>query len=134
MNIVWSEKHSLKNYKNAPSSSGVYIIGLFDKSLEDSDDTFLGENFPNKFIPKYVGISKKSIRTRLSSHSRKRGNRHVKEYINAEGHENLQFVYLSTNFTEIEHAFLFGLNDFSIWNIKKYEGKALANYIKRIIA
>jgi hypothetical protein len=132
MKINWSEKHNLANYQNAPRSPGVYIIGICDNDLEDSNDTFLGNNFPNQFLPKYVGISKKSIRTRLSCHSRKRGNRNVKEYIEANSQENLQFVYFTTSFTEIEHGFLFGLNDLFVWNIKKDEGQAFFNYINRI--
>lgn len=73
----WSEPKRLKNYENAPKEKGIYEIGTYKNK---------------KFNAKYVGRSKKNMRSRLSKHYNGRGNKGVAVYYEVHGErDNLYF-------------------------------------------
>ncbi len=89
----------LTEYLKAPRETGCYIIGekynLEEPILRnDTPDAYLPLGFPDNFRPIYVGISesqKSGMRARLSCHSRKKGNKTIKKYL--EGGRELYFIY-----------------------------------------
>ncbi|HFS0785410.1 TPA: hypothetical protein ACHYZ9_004445 [Pseudomonas aeruginosa] len=96
-----SDPLELKEYLKAPRDTGCYIIGEKFESEKpvvrnDIPDDYLPLGFPDNFRPIYVGISeskKSGMRSRLSCHSRKKGNKVIKKYIE-EGKE-LYFIYFT---------------------------------------
>jgi|GEM_PF-1100236 len=127
--LSWSTKNHLSNYSIAPSRAGIYLIGLEDKSIPipEVNDNYLGANFPAQFDPKYVGISSCSIRTRLSAHYRKKGNKPIAEFIGDKKLEqiNLHYVFCETVNTQMEHLFLISTLNLFQWNVRKSEKTAL---------
>ena len=94
-----SDPLRLTDYLKAPRKTGCYIIGEKYKPGEpilrnDIPDAYLPLGFPDNFRPVYVGISespRSGMRARLSCHSRKKGNKTIKKYLE-EGRE-LYFIY-----------------------------------------
>ncbi len=129
--MTWSRKYQLSKYLNAPKKAGVYIIGIPNGYFSEPGevDNFLGENYPDNFEPMYVGISKRSIRSRLYSHYKGNGNKHVRDHIEKNGSENIFFIFDETLKTEIEDVFLFSLVNGFPWNVKRREE---GNWIKFI--
>jgi len=74
----WSDAFPLDSYSKAPAQSGVYVIGssgmIPGGPISSGKSDFLGSNWPDNFLPAYVGESERSVRTRLSRHARGRGN------------------------------------------------------------
>lgn len=132
MQIIWSTKYLLSDYIQAPKTPGVYLVGLHIPGHQHNDDEYLGVNFPHEFIPKYVGISKRSMRSRLYRHYSKRGNRYIREHILIQGDADLEFVYCSTDGTEIEHHFLENTMDQFTWNVKQSESVAWVKYLRSL--
>lgn len=132
MALVWSAKYSLSAYREAPSVPGVYLVGVNDPGRMHSGDEYLGRNLPDEFVPRYVGISKKSIRRRLYYHYSKRGNRNIRSHIANTGGADLEFVYWQTDGTEIEHHFLIHTMDQFIWNVKQSENGAWAKFLRAL--
>lgn len=112
--MTWSCLQRLKDYRLAPRSSGLYVIGSQlvgapPISQTNDSDPYLGQNFPHHFQRLYVGRSDKSIRTRLSAHWRGRGNKGVKKH--KEIGTPLFFTYLEgKEFAHIEVFWLISFN------------------------
>lgn len=93
-----SDPLKLKEYLKAPRDTGCYIIGEKINPEEpvvrnDIPDAYLPLGFPDNFRPIYVGISESKnsgMRARLSCHSRKKGNKIIKNYI--EDGKELYFI------------------------------------------
>lgn len=127
--MEWSDKHKLANYIQAPKEPGIYFVGIHKPGYFHNGDEFLGKNMPHEFIPKYVGISKRSVRSRLYAHAKGRGNRHIKSFISENGIDGLEYVYHISKGTEIEHHFLTFTIDLFVWNIRQSEGAAWRKFL-----
>jgi hypothetical protein len=130
--MIWSGKYLISEYIVAPKKDGIYILGTpngFYYKPGQERDVFLGENFPEDFEPMYVGISKRSIRSRLYSHFKGLGNKKARDHINENGSDNVFYIFCESPKTEIEDIFLISLvNGFS-WNVRKRE---LGNFIRLV--
>lgn len=99
-----SDPLKLKEYSKAPKDTGCYMIGEKIKPEDplvrnDTPDAYLPLGFPDNFRPIYVGISeskKRGMRARLSCHSRKKGNKLIKKYI--EDGKELYFICFTGNY------------------------------------
>lgn len=84
MSLEWCDPVRIQDYRTAPVGAGIYAIGEpIDLTMPvtacDKHDPYLGR-WPNNFRLVYVGISAsdgRGMRGRLSSHSRKKGNKYV---------------------------------------------------------
>ena len=95
----WSDPIQLDHWGRAPGRPGLYVIGRrrdrhrpIGRSIDNEGK--LG-GFPLNFLPLYIGASSsehRGIRTRLASHRRGAGNRHISAAL-LEGDE-LWFVYV----------------------------------------
>ncbi|WP_151981923.1 hypothetical protein [Marinobacter salarius] len=130
--MEWSEKHKLADYIRAPKEPGIYFVGIHKPGFLHDGDEFLGENMPHEFIPKYVGISKRSVRSRLYAHAKGRGNRHIKSFIARHGIEDLEYVYHVSKGTEVEHHFLTHTIDQFVWNIRQSEEGAWRKLLRSL--
>lgn len=131
--MTWSNKINLREYIKAPKTAGVYILGIpngYFMQPGEKEDTFLGENFPEDFEPMYVGISKRSIRSRLYSHYKGRGNKNVKNHLNGLAIIDVFFIYYESSETEVEDTFLIALENGFQWNTKKREN---GNWVKYML-
>lgn len=133
--MVWSKKYKISEYLEAPNKAGVYMIGIpngFHYEAGQKKDDYLGENFPEDFEPMYIGISKRSVRSRLYCHYKGSGNKNARDYIkgNGNGNDNVFFVYYESLNTEIEDVFLIGLVNGFPWNVKRSER---GNFLKQFI-
>ena len=90
MTDTWSDPEQLSNYTNAKKGEGVYVIGeRIDWGLTVAGsgeyDPYLLNNWPENFQPRYIGISESKsgygVRTRLSKHARKKGNKGIKKLL-----------------------------------------------------
>lgn len=104
--------HELSDYRKAPRSKGIYVIGSrFDLSIplcaKFLDDPYF-RWCPENFVPRYVGISESKssgMRGRLSSHARSKGNTGVARLIDSR--EELWFVCIEgAKRIELEAMFL----------------------------
>lgn len=111
---------------------GVYLVGLHEPGLLHDGDDYLGRNMPDEFIPRYVGISTRSIRSRLYCHYSMRGNRHIRDHIRSQGHAQLEYVFFSTGGTEIEHQFLENTTGQFLWNVKQSESAAWRKLLRSL--
>jgi hypothetical protein len=83
--IAWSDPFPLHAYRQTLRTPGVYIIGgTADPRVPvvgcGEDDPYLGHNWPDNFVPHYVGISESKnigVRGRLRSHRRRKGNKGI---------------------------------------------------------
>ena len=112
MVLDWADPEKLADYKNAPKEVGLYIIGCrrdANKQVTASADydAYLGK-WPDNFQGLYVGISenrKGGVRTRVSSHARKKGNKEIARRIRSG--EELWFISISGKETiELEAVLL----------------------------
>jgi hypothetical protein len=108
---TWSEPQELQNYKNAVRGPGLYVIGKPKDgrpSGSGKKSAYLLNNWPDNFVPEYVGISESmgsGVRGRLSEHARSKGSKHVKKLLAAG--ESLYFITINGKDTsEYEAAFL----------------------------
>lgn len=82
MTMIWTNPELLSNHKAAKTAPGVYVIGSPKESFKPitcsgDTDAYLGCNWPNNFIPHYIGISEsmhRGVKGRLSLHARGKGN------------------------------------------------------------
>ena len=122
--MIWSEKHNISEYLEAPKKAGVYMLGIpngLHKKSGEKEDDFLGKNFPEDFGPMYVGVSKRSIRSRLYSHYKGLGNKNAEAFIKHYSSDKLFFIFYESLETEIEDVFLFALVDGFPWSVKRRE-------------
>ena len=83
--LIWNDPELLRDYKKASPLPGLYVIGRFSDSFQylassALDDPYLGANWPNGFIPEYVGISEsrtRGVKQRLSCHARTKGSKRI---------------------------------------------------------
>ena len=119
----WSDPLPLSRCREAPREKGIYLIGTSNiDSLPvkagGSSELYLGENFPHNFFMLYVGQSidgKSTIRKRLSTHARGRGNK----YIGALARINYPLFFIARAGREeadLEVAFLIGIDPPPIFN------------------
>ena len=83
--ITWSNPEELSAYRSSLRQPGIYIIGgAKDVQLQvegsGKDDPYLARNWPDNFVPHYIGISESKnigVRGRLRSHRRGKGNKGI---------------------------------------------------------
>lgn len=82
MNIIGP--YELSDYKSAPKSKGLYVIGSKCNELKPMTKSFYEDPYfswcPVNFKPRYVGVSeseRSGVRARLSSHARSKGNKRI---------------------------------------------------------
>lgn len=88
----WSAPQPLKDYLKSQQKPGIYIIGSSKQkgivpTPSNVDDDYLLRNFPNDYMPIYVGISesfKVGVKGRLSKHARKKGNKYIAQLIDCQ--------------------------------------------------
>lgn len=130
--MKWSNKYKLADYIKAPQKAGIYFVGIHVPSYPHDGDEYLGKNFPDDFVPKYVGISKRSVRSRLYAHAKGLGNKHVNSFILEHGIEDLEYIYYISEGTEIEHHFLSYTNNVFVWNIRQSEQGAWNKFLRSL--
>jgi len=99
--LDWADPLRLSEYRQSPRGQGIYIIGRPgdpDRPIEVSKgyDPYMGR-WPENLFPLYVGISEsmgRGVRSRLSLHARKKGNRCIAQHIDKG--TSLWFVTISS--------------------------------------
>lgn len=111
--ITWTAPSLLTAYRTALRLPGVYIIGgQRDKTLPITsracEDAYLGRDWPDNFVPYYVGISESSsvgVRARLSKHKRSRGSTRIRDRV-ADGQQLYFIAAYGTDWIEYEALYL----------------------------
>jgi hypothetical protein len=111
--LTWSNPEKLSAYRSTFRKPGIYIIGgVRDSMLEitgsGEDNPYLKKNWPNNFIPYYVGISESrntGVRGRLRAHRRGKGSKGIARRLVAG--EQLYFIAAhGEDFVSYEPLFL----------------------------
>ena len=139
--MKWSTIQNLSQWRDAPKTAGIYLIGLYtgQPTLPNTpapiEDRFLGGSFPQDFAMKYVGSARTdtTLRVRLKDHHERSSNKNIREYLRTHGYDSLAYIYVSCegpaadfNAAAMEQMFLTGIR-ITWWNIRRHETKRLTN-------
>jgi hypothetical protein len=120
---LWSKVHNLSDFASAPKEEGIYFVGIYSgpdplpAQPPPIADKWLGDNWPEHFIGKYVGRAwHTTLYARLKDHFEKSSCRAIREYLKQHGDQCLAYIYAtkgSHSFSGFdmrvtEHTFLLG--------------------------
>lgn len=109
----WSNPLELSSYRDAKRMPGIYVIGgAVDRMMpvlgSGEDDPYLLRNWPDNYVPHYIGISETmsvGLRGRLSAHCRCKGNKGVANRVRA-GEQLFFIVAYGADLAAYETLFL----------------------------